>query len=624
MNSTEHSNIERFRQMGLTVNPELIKDIELSGYEDALTARLMLAKQLLRRSRMASLKPLLPLLLNLKGHPYHLGNHFPFEPFFRTRMARKLVLKCGRQVSKSTSQAALGVVQANCIPWFSILYVTPQYELTRRFSQNYVRPFIETSPVVKLFCGSSTINSVLQRTFKNNSQMLFSFAFQDCDRVRGISADQNNYDEVQDMDSDHIPIIRETMSASPWRLERFSGTPKSLDNTIQKLFEDSSQAEWVIKCLGCGYWNVPSIHHDLLKMIGPYREEISEKSPGCICAKCSRPVFPRTGRWIHRFPERRWKFAGYHVPQIVMPMHYSKPEAWETLLAKQQGKGNTPYHVFVNEVCGESWDTGARLITETELRRAAVLPWDRTLEEAKKHLDGYLYRVLAVDWGGGGEEEVSFTSMAVLGIRPDGKIDVIWGHRSLTPHEHMREARLCLGAIQQFKCNVMTHDYTGAGSLRETFIVQAGFPLQRIIPIAYVRAASGNVMTFKPQTEQHPRDYFQVDKARSLLLVCNQIKNGWLRFFKDDYEDADNPGLIRDFLALTEEKVDSRMGRDIYTIIRDPNRSDDFAQAVNIGCCTLWHMTNKWPRISEIEALAVDPKIMQTVNPVGTVQWTDA
>lgn len=422
----------------------------------------------------------------------------------------------------------------------------------------------------------------------------------------------------QDIDRDHLPIIRETMSGSRYGgIESFSGTPKSLENTIAGLWNDSSQAEWVIRC-DCGYFNVPALSHDLDRMIGPYRDDICEARPGVICAKCQKPINPRTGRWIHAYPERRQNFVGRHVPQIIMPMHYADPEKWSALLAKREGKGNTPVNVFYNEVCGESYDTGSRLVTLTELRHAANLPWERSIDAALEHLDEYTYRVLACDWGGGGEEEVSFTAMAVLGITGRGEIHVIWGHRSLTPHDHVREAKLCLNAMLKFKCHAFAHDYTGAGSLRETLINQAGIPTDRIIPIAYVRAAAtAKVMTYKPATKLNPRPYYQVDKTRSLLLTCNQIKNGGLRFFKFDYENSENTGLIYDFLGLVDEKVDSRIGKDVYTIIRDPNMRDDFAQATNIGCCTLWHMTNKWPNIAAVAAMRVDPAFYRKIEPTN-------
>jgi len=129
----------------------------------------------------------------------------------------------GVAAHNSTSLASHGVMLANCIPFFRTLYVTPLYEQIRRFSNNYVRPFIDRSPIKPLWSGTSTENSVLQRSFKNLSMMIFSFALMDADRVRGISADKVAIDEVQDMDPDHLPIIREVMSHSKYGLFQFTG-----------------------------------------------------------------------------------------------------------------------------------------------------------------------------------------------------------------------------------------------------------------------------------------------------------------------------------------------------------------------------------------------------------------
>ena len=183
---------------------------------------------------MHTLEPLLPLCLSLNGEPFDLEDHFPFSPLYRTRMPSQLVVVSGRQVSKSTSLAAHGVVMSNAVPFLKTLYITPLYEQIRRFSNNYVSSFINQSPVKALWTGSSTKNSVLSKTFRNNSSMTFSFTGTDCDRIRGLAVDVLSLDETQDLDSDHFPIIRETMSHSKWGLTKFTGTPKTLDNTIHR------------------------------------------------------------------------------------------------------------------------------------------------------------------------------------------------------------------------------------------------------------------------------------------------------------------------------------------------------------------------------------------------------
>lgn len=530
----------------------------------------------------------------------------------------------------STSLAAQGIVMSNTIPYFSTLYVTPLYEMIRRFSSSYVKPFIETSPIGRMFSGASTMNSVLQRTFKNRSQMFFSFAYLDAERTRGIPSDKNVIDEVQDIDSSFLPIIHETMSGSPWQLVQYAGTPKTLDNTIERLWKDSSQAEWMIKCHrgGCGHWNCPSIHHDLLDMIGPYRADICEEEPGLVCAKCRKPLRPRTGRWVHASPDRRLSFAGYHVPQLILPMHCADPQKWGALLGKQEGKGNTAFNVFLNEVCGESWDLGSRIVTETDLRAAATLPWENKVEEAEAAQQGrYAFKVLAVDWGGGGEsrrknknEGPSYTCMAAMGMTTDGRIEVFWGMRSLTPHDHEREARLCIGAIRRFGLSHLVHDYTGAGALRETIVNHCGFPYENLVPMYLGRTAVGDVMVPHAATDSHPRDFYVLDKPRSLQLTCHAVKTGGLRFFKYDYRNSDDQGLLHDFLALVEEKTMTRLGGDVYTITKDPNSCDDFAQAVNMGCAALWKMSGMWPKVAEMSRLQVDPGLAAAASG-GRTAW---
>lgn len=611
---------------------------ELTGFEDEHTRDLILANKYLRQTGVASLRPLLPLLLRLKGKPYRLHNYFPFEPFFRTRMAKTVLLKTGRQVSKSTSLAAQGVVFSNSRPYFSTLYVTPLFEMIRRFSHNYVREFIDESPVSNLFTGTKTTNQILQRSFKNGSAMYFSYAFLDAERTRGIPADKNVIDEVQDMNYDFLQIIHETLSGSPYALKQYAGTPKSLDNTIEKLWEDSSQAEWMIKCHhpGCGHWNVPAADWDLWEMIGPWHRDISEACPGVVCGPCQKPINPRAGRWVHRYPEKRWSFAGYHVPQIIMPMHYANQEKWDVLKGKQEGRSNTTPTTFLNEVCGESCDSGSKLLTKTDIMNACVLPWASKMKDAVPHIKKYVRRVLAVDWGGGGgavkggsskggeqkRNRTSFTTLAVMGVTPDGKTDVIWGHRSVRTHDWEYEARLCLEAMTAFKCSHIAHDYSNAGEGRLVLLYQAGLPESNIINMRY-QGFGHNIMNYHQPTEDNPHPWYAIDKSRSLVTTCMCVKHGLIRFFKYDYVSADQVGLLEDFLALVEEKVDSRLGSDAYVITRNPNKPDDFAHSVNMGACCLWWLTKKWPNVAEAAKFKITRAQMQHMHPVSKVDWSD-
>jgi hypothetical protein len=527
----------------------------------------------------------------------------------------------GVYTHNSTSLAAHGVVLSNAIPDFKTLFVTPLYEQIRRFSTNYVRPFIDRSPIRYAWVGTSTEKSVLQRSFKNLSTMIFSFALLDADRCRGISCDRLAIDEIQDMDPAHLPIIEEALSHSRYKLIQQTGTPKSLDNPICGSFMRSSQAEWFIPCQasGCNTWNIPSKEYHLADMIGPMHPHISEKYPGVVCHKCRRPINPALGHWVHKHKDRRWSYAGYHVPQLLLPLHYADPGSWSQLLYKQAGGSNMTEATFWNEVLGESVDTGQKLVSETELKAASVLPWKNNPKspssQVRDRLKGYETRILAIDWGGGGEAGVSHTVIALMGFTSTGKIDVLWGTRLLYGAEHLREAAAVLHFAKMFDVDFIAHDYTGAGTVRDTVMIQAGFEADKMRNMVLQRTAYQDLVVYKPPSPFHHRPHYVIDKARTLLYTCQAIKLGLLRFFQYDSEDKDTGGLMMDFLALVAEKTETRLAGDVFTVTRNTMISDDFAQAINIGASALWHEHAAWPNMARAAGFArISPQQLQAAG----------
>jgi len=236
-----------------------------------------------------SVTNVLPLMFTLDGQPYGLDRHFFFEPMFSSQIAANLVCCSGRQVGKSmTGVAAPSVAYALLIKNMRILTVTPLYEQVRRLSQNYVRPFIDQSPIRILIVDPKCSSSILQRDFLNGSTLFFSYAFTSVTRVRGISTYAIFYDELDDFDPEYPAIINQCAASAPRdrRFIRRFGTPKTTDTLMSQCWQASSQAEWSIRCSHCGHWNVPSLEQDLDAMIGPKRPSwrVCRDTPGIVCA----------------------------------------------------------------------------------------------------------------------------------------------------------------------------------------------------------------------------------------------------------------------------------------------------------------------------------------------------
>lgn len=594
------------------------------GSKEAVTRHL----DELAEAGMPSIHTLLPLLLRYAAEPYSLADYAPFEAFYRTRQPLSTTIKGSRQIAKTMNDAAQAVLEAALRPNYNILCVAPLFETVRRFSQGYIKDFIDTSPMRDRFIGPENAQNVLQKQFRSGSTLYFSYAFLDARQLRGIPAKKIKLDETQDFPLDLLPILYQNASSAKPPVFTHGGTPKGLGTTLEYLWQESSMAEWYVKCQrgGCNYWNIPNKENDLLDMIGPVHDGISGKSPGTVCADCGKPLSTRHGQWVHTNRDLRWTHAGYHIPQTILPLHNEDADKWGILVGAQQGRANYSATQFLNEICGESADDSSQLLSETDLRRAACLDLDNDWRQAVTKLDGYKLRVLAVDWGGGagnvltsdgskkGKLRTSFTSMALMGMRSDGKVDVLWGHRSLRTMDYDYEAQIIHDALTKFRCRYLVHDYNGAGAVREQLLVNRGWPVDRIAPMAYHGSGKKGIVIHHPAEEDHPRDWYSVDKHRSLATTIQAIKDGWIRTFRYDRGRGNDTGLLSDFLALTEMKVETRL-TDVFTISRHPAKTDDFAQAVNMGACALWFATKSWPSRRAAKKYSIPSKAMMDIDP---------
>lgn len=552
-----------------------------------------------------SMVPILPFLLNLKGKPYSLARHPQMEVLYKIRdVPLRTLLMCGRQVSKSTNLAAQAVVHSAGVDYLNTLNIAPLFEQIRRFSNNYIRPFIEESPIRELLIGQKLKdNSVFQRSFQNGSNMFFTFAFLDAERVRGISADKLNLDEIQDIDYDFLPVIESCLDASELGMTLISGTPKTTDNTIHLFWEDSSQAHWVTKCTHCSDYNIAGLEFGLEKMV---------QKKGFCCKKCSELLNPVDGFFYHMYHDRINSAPGYHIPQVVLPQHYANTNKWFKLYNK---KIKWPQYRYYNEVLGESCDVGSRLVTRTKLMQCAKLPWNLNLAEgieaASNPNNEYAFITMGVDWGGGGGGQIkrkrnqlvveggttSFTVVTIQGFRP-GLVnpDVIYAERFATDMSPGDEAKRIMELFWAFRCNLVGHDFGGAGSIREALMLQAGLPQDRIMPCAYTHMPTKPIVEFKGADAVRPRNYYSVDKARSLALLCAVINADLARFPR--WPVQEDVVLYEDFLALIEEKRESPSRSDTYLITKNPKKADDFCHAVNFGCLAYWHSHQLYPNLA--------------------------
>ena len=366
---------------------------------------------------------LLPFLFKLGGAPYSLKDHIQMREFFDKEYVPDTIMCCGRQVSKSKSLSYSEIFDCISTPYLQLLYVAPLQSQAQRYSTLYVKEAIQSCPfALKLqqkelegvLADSKIMKAVGHQSFANGAGLQLMYAKTSPDRARGIMADRVDFDEIQDQLFDTVPIISQSLKASKYGIRKFTGTAKTLDNTIERLWQQSSKREWVIKCEHCGYENIPTKDGRIMDMPQP-------DGVHCVNPRCRGRLNVRNGRWIAFAPERDNTFRGFHIPQIVVPFMVEHPGRWAQIWKDIQ---KLPESLVMQEVFGISESTGSRIIDETHIRKQSTLP---SMNILRDNLDRYVMRLSGVDWGGA--EENSFTVHVIIGVRIDGRVDVLYAQR---------------------------------------------------------------------------------------------------------------------------------------------------------------------------------------------------
>lgn len=419
-------------------------------------------------------------LLWLDGAPFSLVDYPMYRAIYDGRY-KSTLLMCGRQVAKSTSLANFIITESVSIPFFKEYYLSPTKEQTLIFSNTRVGKTLSYSPLVKKhFQSPEHADRVLHRSYTNGSENAFTYACEDADRARGFSADRVLYDEFQDMLYDAVvPVVNASMKNSNYRFETYAGTPKTMEASIQYLWDQSTQSEWVMKCSGCSKFNYV----------------VSEKAlgkHGPICLNCGKVLNTREGQWVDtkKALPGQTLVKGFHIPQPVMPANIplcnpGKEEAaqsrWNDILLDLERYSPAK---FRNEVLGVSDAVGRRLISLEELQKLCVGPRINPFPMlASDHMKGVATCVAGVDWSGGGTTGVSRTVLWIWGFMPEyQKLKTLY-YRVYPGNNAVVDVEDVIDVCMKYSVGMVVGD-AGEGALPNSMLKEK-LGAHRVIPVQY-------------------------------------------------------------------------------------------------------------------------------------------
>lgn len=540
----------------------LITQANNGRVDPAAASALLTSDAAIAALRTIKRSDLLPLLFKIRGMSYKLDDYPQFREMFDNAYVPQVLYMCGRQLGKSSNFSRSQVLDLVQIPHFQLLYVAPLQAQTHYYSSTYLKEAISTCVLARLLQDTSyadvdagpLVRQIGHQSFINGAGIKLTYAKTSSDRARGIFADRADFDEIQDHEVDNIDVISQSLSQSQWGIRRFAGTAKTVDNTIEYLWQDSSQDEWVMKCSGCNHWNIPNLEGKIWDMV-------RQQGPSCI--KCGKLLNTRAGQFISAYPNRRDMFAGFHIPQIVVPAIAENPKKWSSMLQKviRQPPATTGQEIF-----GISCSTGSRIITERDIQRFSTLP-------SVLHMQGddwrrqYVATISGVDWGVA--ENTSFTVHTVIGITRDCRVHVLWAKRfvGFDPDEMLKQ----IAQTHRFyNCQLLCADY-GMGFDKNVMLAHRfGLP---VLQMQY--CAQSQLMNFNPTLGQAR---WMVDKFTALSYLFLAVKYG--RFLFPPFEEFFS--YAQDLLSPYESTVEVK-GIETRKYLRNPSRPDDFAHALNFA-----------------------------------------
>ncbi len=501
-------------------------------------------------------------MIRLDGKPFRLYD-YPFYKDIYDRLHTKTLLKCGRQVAKSTSIVNWTTINACAIPHFQSLYIAPLRSQATYFSKSRVQKSLLHSPLIKReYIKSAMSLGVWNKQFTNGSEMHFSYAGDDPDRIRGISTDQNNYDEVQDIIYDLvIPVVNETMAESDYAFEVYCGTPKSNENTIEWLWQRSTQCEWIMKCEGCNKYN----YCDSVRCIG---------KKGIICINCGKYLNPRLGFWHPLKPPttpEEWKYGlwGYHISQLILPKNNENARRWYRILEKLEGY---PEVQFNNEVLGISVAEGTRFITLKDLRNqcrpyaVSYPPPDYMVKDVEIDIEGRREIYAGIDWSGAGEDGTSRTVLWIWGVVGSESALKTLYYRVFPKREPVLDIKDIVEICKKFRVKLIGAD-AGGGAHANSFLREA-FGEARVVQFQY------------GSYQQHfskGANKILIDKTAAIDTFMTMIKRE--RVYYPHKDQCEIP--FNDTLNLHTEITKHGAGVRVWT--RTPNTSDDCLHAQVFG-----------------------------------------
>jgi hypothetical protein len=233
-------------------------------------------------------------------------DRFPFqkELYSEGYSDKEAVIMKSTQVGVSAFGVRWALYNAD-IHGMTGLYVFPTARDVWDFSTARINPVIAESPYLLSRQHPADPDN---KGMKGLGRGLVYFRGSESKRgLDSVDADHIVFDEYDTLVQSNIPDAERRVTGSLHGLIRRVGVPSVPDYGIAKLFDESDQRHWRVKC-GCGKWQAITFEDNVDLLTG---------KRVCSDPDCRKELDVAKGEWVANFPDR--DVRGYHITRLIAP-----------------------------------------------------------------------------------------------------------------------------------------------------------------------------------------------------------------------------------------------------------------------------------------------------------------
>lgn len=329
-------------------------------------------------------------------HPKRKGQPFSFDryPFQRALVDdehnNQVVIKPS-QVGVSEIFQRLGLAFLKRNPGTKLIYAYPDDDMRKKNVQSRVMPILNATPVFESTTGDKPIRSI------ELLQIEESFMYMTGSKVgdaTSTDADAIFLDEYDLHDMAIAALFSSRLQNSEWKIKKYFSTPTFTQFGVDKLFTDSDQMHYMIKCDACNHWqfpmftpnwvHIPGLSSDINDLVEDITQSLLDNgsldldNSHVCCERCRAPL--DLGResnraWVAKHPSRT-HLRGRKINPFSVATRPVKDIVGELIDYKRR----EALRGFKNSVLGEPEDSSTARLADADIEkckgRSEAIPYD--------------------------------------------------------------------------------------------------------------------------------------------------------------------------------------------------------------------------------------------------------